>query len=88
MQPHIKAHSPLCIEIHSGADHKIVHAFEFHNWKRLGEGYDGLPADADAAAARVAERLNLLPELVGKLASPTEVSLSDRAPLTLDLRSL
>ena len=88
LQPHIKAHSPLRIEIHTGAEKKIVHAFEFLNWKRKGEGYDGLPADAAAAAARVAERLNLLPELVGKTASPTEVTLSDRAPFTLDLRSL
>lgn len=88
LQPQIKAHSPLRIEFHTGAKHRIVHAFEFLNWKRHGEGYDGLPADADAAAARVAERINLREDLVGTSAPIKETTNSARAPLTLDLRGL
>ena len=88
LQPHIKAHSPLRIEICSTADGKIVHAFEFLNWKRHGEGYDGLPTTAETAEARVTERLKLLPDLVGTTATICESKNSNRAPLTLDLRAL
>ena len=88
LQPHIKAHSPLRIEVCSADDYKISHAFEFLNWKRAGEGYDGLPTDAKDAAARVAERLKPRPDLIGSTATISETSNSDRAPLTLDLRRL
>ncbi len=88
LQPHIKAHSPLHIEICSSTDGEILHAFEFLNWKRVGEGYDEAPTEASDAAARVAERLVPLPELVGRIATFSETANSERAPLTLDLRRL
>ncbi|GAB5562844.1 MAG: hypothetical protein SynsKO_44910 [Synoicihabitans sp.] len=88
LQPHISAHSPLRIEVCSSTDHKILHAFEFLNWKRPGEGYDGLPDNAAEAAARVAERLLPRSDLIGSTATISESTNSERAPLTLDLRRL
>lgn len=88
LQPHVKAHSPLRVEICHAHDGKILHAFEFLNWKRIGEGYDGLPTDAEEAADRVAERINPRPDLVGSIASINELPKSARAPHTLDLRRL
>jgi uncharacterized protein (DUF2126 family) len=90
LQPHIKAHSPLKVCIHTGGpENRIKYAFEFLNWKRLGEGYDGLPADVTEAAARVAERLNVRDDLVGTSAKiRSRAQNSARAPLTLDLRCL
>jgi len=84
LQPHIKAHTPLRIEIIE--ESKIVYAIEYFNWKRLGEGYDGLPANAEEAAGRVAERLKFLPELIGTAAEVRELTISPHAPFTLDLR--
>ncbi len=86
LQPHIKAHTPLHIEVIDPSTGRIVHAFDYHNWKRLGEGYDGLPVDAEEARRRVAERLVDRPDLAGNEAVVREVPVSPHAPFTLDLR--
>lgn len=86
LQPHIGAHSPLSIAILEAADKRVVYALDFFNWKLLGEGYDGLPTDADEARARVAERLALRPDLHGSVASVEEQVSAPHAPFTLDLR--
>lgn len=86
LQPHIKAHSPLRIEIINSKTGKIVHAIDYFSWKRLGEGYDGLPENGGDAGERVAERLRDAPELIGTRAKVREISISPNAPFTLDLR--
>jgi uncharacterized protein (DUF2126 family) len=86
LQPHVKAHSPLRIEIVDLSNGKIVHAIDYFNWKRLGEGYDGLPENGEEAGRRVAERLQELPELIGTRANVRELPVSPHAPFTLDLR--
>ncbi len=86
LQPHIKAHSPLRIEIIDKTSGKIVHALDFLNWKPLGEQYDGLPDTEDDARQRVAERLRARDDLVGSAAAARELDASPLAPVTLDLR--
>jgi len=86
LQPHIMAHSPLSFAIVNKSSKEIVHAFDYFNWKLLGQGYDGLPMNAEEARERVSERLAILPSLVGKEAAMREVPASSKAPFTLDLR--
>jgi uncharacterized protein (DUF2126 family) len=86
LQPHIKAHSPLHIEIVDKATGKIVHALDFLNWKPKGEAYDSPPVTEDDARQRVAERLQLRADLVGSTATVRELPASPMAPTTLDLR--
>jgi len=86
LQPHIKAHSPLSIAIIEQASNRVIHAFEYFNWKLAGAGYDGLPADGKEARERVAERLMLRPALVGSTVAVRELPASKQAPFTLDLR--
>ena len=86
LQPHIKPHSPLSISIVHQPTMKIVHGFEYYNWKLLGEGYDGLPENAKQARARVDERLAILTSLIGKDATMSKLPVSPQAPYTLDLR--
>ncbi len=86
LQPHIRAHSPLSIAIVHKPSMKILHAFDYINWKLLGQGYDGLPDNAEEARARVVERLSIQTSLIGKKASMREQAASPQAPFTLDLR--
>jgi len=86
LQPHIKAHSPLRIEIIASSAGKVVHALDYFNWKLLGEGYDGLPTTADEARGRVAERLKVRADLVDAKSTARELPGSTHAPYTLDLR--
>ena len=86
LQPHIKAHSPLRIEIIDKASGKIAHALDFLNWKPLGEAYDGPPVTEDDARQRVAERLQVRADLLGSVATVRELPVSPLAPATLDLR--
>jgi uncharacterized protein (DUF2126 family) len=86
LQPHIKAHSPLRIAIIDQSANRVVHAIDYFNWKLLGEGYDGLPANEKEACARVAERISVRSMLVGSEAAVVELPTSQRAPFTLDLR--
>lgn len=86
LQPHIKAHTPLSFSIVDKSSMKIVHAFDYFNWKLLGHGYDGLPENAEQARERVDERLAVLPALAGEDAAMRELAGSPHAPFTLDLR--
>jgi uncharacterized protein (DUF2126 family) len=86
LQPHIRAHSPLSIVISEQASGRVVHAFDYFNWKLLGQGYDGLPATAAEARARVAERIIARADLVGTAQAVRELSAAKHAPFTLDLR--
>ena len=86
LQPHVRAHSPLRFAIIEKASNRVVHAFDYFNWKLLGQGYDGLPANAAEARARVVERLKERPELVGSEAAMHKLPTSPHAPFTLDLR--
>ncbi len=86
LQPHIRAHSPLSIAIIDQATNRVLYAFDYFNWKLLGEGYDGLPANGEEARERVAERIALRPTLVGSEAAAVELATSAHAPFTLDLR--
>jgi uncharacterized protein (DUF2126 family) len=86
LQPHINAHSPLRIAIIEEATNQVVHAFDYFNWKLIGQGYDGLPSNAKEASTRVAERLADRPELIGSQAALVELSSAGHAPFTLDLR--
>jgi len=86
LQPHVKSHSPLRIEILRRSDSKIVHAIEYHQWKPLGVAYDGLPTDEEDAMSRVAERIKARDDLIGSRANIKELPASPHAPFTLDLR--
>lgn len=86
LQPHVRAHSPLRIEIVHQSSGKIVYAIEYLNWKPLGEQYDGPPTTEEDALRRIRERLNPRDDLVGSLAGIAELPASPRAPFTLDLR--
>ncbi len=86
LQPHIQPHSPLRISIVHKPTKKIVYAFEYYNWKLLGEGYDGVPEDAEEAQRRIDERLAIQTALVGTDAVIKELPESPQAPYTLDLR--
>ena len=65
---------------------ELYHAFDYFNWKLLGQGYDGLPASGEEARERVAERVALRPMRVGTEATVVELPASQQAPFTLDLR--
>ncbi len=86
LQPHIQPHSPLRVSIVHKPTMQIVHAFDYFNWKLLGEGYDGLPENAEEARERVVERLEVLSSLVGTETEMRELPASPHAPYTLDLR--
>jgi len=86
LQPHIKAHSPLRIEIIDRASAKIAYALDFLNWKPMGEEYDGPPVTGDDARQRVAERLKVRTDLVGTDTTVRELPVPPLAPATLDLR--
>lgn len=86
LQPHIKAHSPLDIAIIDQVTSQVVHAIDYFNWKLLGEGYAGLPANAKEASERIAERIAIKPSRVGSKATVRELSTSQQTPFTLDLR--
>jgi len=86
LQPHVRAHSPLRVAIIDEASGRIQHAFDFFNWNPSNQGYDGLPATAEEAKNRVAERLSKLDDLIGTETTVQELPTSLRAPYTLDLR--
>ncbi|MDP5032150.1 transglutaminase family protein [Paraglaciecola sp.] len=86
LQPHITAHSPLNILIIEQASNKVVHAFDYVNWKLWGEKYDGLPSNQQEARARVGERLIDRSDLVGSEATVRDLPPSVRLLYTLDLR--
>jgi uncharacterized protein (DUF2126 family) len=86
LQPHVKAHSPLRIEIVDKATGKIAYALDFLNWKPKGESYDSPPVTEDDARQRVEERLQVRGDLVGSTATVHELPASPLAPTTLDLR--
>ena len=86
LQPHIKAHSPLSVAIIEQASNRVVHAFDYFNWKLQGQGYDGLPANTEEARKRVAERLTDRTAQIGSEVMLRELPASPHAPFTLDLR--
>lgn len=86
LQPHIKAHSPLNIAIIEQATNKVVHAFDYVNWKLLGEAYSGLPTNNQEGKERVAERLVDRSSLVGAHVEVRDMPTTAHAPYTLDLR--
>jgi uncharacterized protein (DUF2126 family) len=86
LQPHITAHSPLNILIIEEATNKVVHAFDYVNWKLLGEKYDGLASNDKEGRERVAERLVDRSSLVGSVAVVQELPASQPPLYTLDLR--
>lgn len=86
LQPHIKAHTPLRIVILDTKTRRVVHALDYHNWRRAGVAYDGVPTTAAAAAARVAERVQVPTDLIGSPGEVLAAEPSPRAPYTLDLR--
>lgn len=88
LQPHIRAHSPLRFDIVDAGSGKILHAFDFMNWKPLPGNYDGLPQSDEEADRRVAERVIPRTERCGQKPVLREVPLSPCAPFTLDLRTV
>jgi uncharacterized protein (DUF2126 family) len=86
LQPQVRAHTPLSFEIITPGDGRIVHAFDYLNWKRDQGDYDGLPRDEADANQRVLSRVLLRDEKCGAKAKWREVDASPQAPLTLDLR--
>ena len=84
LQPHIRSHCPLGIEIIQ--DDTVVHALDYLNWKPPGEVYDGPPTSDDDARQRVAERLRIYEGRIGAVVTPREVPVSPDAPFTLDMR--
>jgi uncharacterized protein (DUF2126 family) len=86
LQPHITAHSPLNIVIIEQGTNKVVHAFDYVNWKLLGEKYDGLATNDEEGRERVAERLVARNSLVGSVAVVQELPASQPPLYTLDLR--
>ena len=86
LQPHVRAHSPLRIEISSNTTGSIVHALDFLNWKPLGEAYELPPVTETDAQSRVAERLQVRGDLMGSAATVRELPVPSSAPMTLDLR--
>jgi uncharacterized protein (DUF2126 family) len=88
LQPHIHAHSPLRFDVLDAATGKIVHAFDFMNWKPQPGNYDGLPQSEEEAHRRVAERVIPRLERFGQKPALREITLSPCAPFTLDLRAV
>ena len=88
LQPHIHAHSPLRFDVIDAATGKIIHAFDFVNWKPFAGNYDGLPQTEDEAHRRVLERLIPRTERWGEKPALREMPLSRYAPFTLDLRTV
>ena len=86
LQPHITAHSPLTILIIEQATNKVVHAFDYVNWKLWGEKYDGLPSNQQEAQARVGERLIDRSDLVGSEVLVSDLPAPQPVLYTLDLR--
>ena len=86
LQPQIQAHSPLHFEIIDEASGKVLHAFDYHNWKTDSAKYDGLPETGDEARKRVKERLKQRPDRHDATATVGQLSISPHAPFTLDLR--
>jgi uncharacterized protein (DUF2126 family) len=86
LQPQVEAHSPLRFEFFDPHTHQLLHAFEFHNWKRDKGPYEGLPKTKKDAERRVAERL-VFPAHPARKAGPWQPLEPDPAtPFTLDLR--
>ena len=88
LQPHIRAHSPLRLDVIDAATGQVVHAFDFMNWKPQPGNYDGLPQSEKEANRRVAERVIPRLERCGQKPALREVALSHSAPFTLDLRAV
>ncbi|MDZ4742474.1 MAG: transglutaminase family protein [Verrucomicrobiota bacterium] len=88
LQPQVKAHSPLTFELIDRHTGKIVHAFDYLNWKPKASSYDGLPRDEREARERVAERLSICPEKNDQISEPQAFHSHKRAPYTLDLRAV
>lgn len=88
LQPHIKAHSPLHIELIDLKTSKVVYAVDYLNWQVQGGQYDAAPESAAEARQRVAERLVVRADRVGGTAALRETAASPHAPYTLDLRSI
>ncbi len=86
LQPHVPAHTPLHFEIVESSSGRVVHAFDYLNWKRDGGNYAGLPKDHEDASQRVWSRVVSREELCGATTTWREVELSPAAPFTLDLR--
>ena len=84
LQPQVRTHCPLAFAWIDPDSGRVVHAFDYHNWKRGGDGYDGPPQSAEEARARVAERLVDRADKRGEQLSWREVPIS--TPTTLDLR--
>jgi len=86
LQPQIKAHSPLHLQIVDETSGEVLFAVDYLNWKRAGAPYDGLPATAEEGSQRVADRVVVRGE-PGKIKMALrEVPPSAHAPFTLDLR--
>jgi len=85
LQPHINAHSPLNVVVIEQASNKVLHAFDYVNWKLLGQ-YNGLPTNQYEARARVAGRLVARADLVGSQPTVKVLPATPKTLYTLDLR--
>jgi uncharacterized protein (DUF2126 family) len=86
LQPQVKAHSPLAFEMTDPATGKIIHAFDYLNWKREGGPYEGLPTTREEAVLRVQQRVVPREDKLGAAGSCRETPRSEATPMTLDLR--
>jgi uncharacterized protein (DUF2126 family) len=86
LQPQIQAHSPLHFEIIDEDSGKVVHAFDYLNWKTDGANYEGVPASGEEARQRVQDRLRPRTDCENTDALFRQLPLSPHAPYTLDLR--
>jgi uncharacterized protein (DUF2126 family) len=86
LQPQVSAHSPLRFEIVDTSSRRIIHAFDYLNWKRDGGNYERPPQDQADADQRVWSRVVSREERCGAAAEWRVVELSPQAPFTLDLR--
>lgn len=87
LQPHIWAHSPLEFHIVDAADGRILHSFQYLNWRRDAGGYQGLPQTDAEGRQRCDERVITLTQFIGQPATCRSVELPAAFPHTLDLRA-
>jgi len=87
LQPQVLAHTPLQFTVVDLATRRILHAFDYLNWRPKAGDYEGLPRSEAEARSRVQERLLAASGVVGQTSQFREVPISPAAPCTLDLRA-